>query len=344
MSSSVELTPSHGDVSRKVHTWPVLTVSSITKPNSATSLQPTMETSILASTPSPPTGAEINTVRDPTIPVSQRPSDLVSKPPQGYMNRFLKGIFTRQTISQTFTLLWLAPVIKILILNFKEYIIGASVWCPFNICRTDALSYRSAIGLHWQAQMRSQDRDFLGVLQFIAKAIEAWFMFIATGLIFDIAMLLAKQPQGLPLGYLLTHLQFADVRNIFNKAFWRSMRLPRKSSTVPVNAQLRSRIARIQMVRWRPKTVNLPLGLFVLLTFILTIISNLMGPSTAALLIPTLQWRSFPVEGISRRFAGMNSAQMPKSNEELAEFCKGINPQRSFIVVWGRRHSFRLTA
>lgn len=85
-------------------------------------------------------------------------------------------------------------------------------------------------------------------------------------------MLFAKSPEGLPIGYLTTHLEFGNVKNLINPLLWTSA-FPRSTS-----ADGRVRI--------------LQLFLFASLGALLTILVSLMGAAAAVLLIPTLQVRT----------------------------------------------------
>ena len=64
--------------------------------------------------------------------------------------------------------------------------------------------------------MDKRDHDVLASLQFVAQAFEIWFLMIATALLYDVAMILARSPGGLPVGYLLIYLEFSDVKNLAN--------------------------------------------------------------------------------------------------------------------------------
>lgn len=97
-------------------------------------------------------------------------------------------------------------------------------------------------------------------------------MLVATALIYDVAMVFARRGGGLPLGYLLTHLEFGDVRNLFNRLMW--------TSPIPHAGSSSAR----QHVR------TFKLYLFAIFAAFLTILTNLMGPATAVLVLPTLQW------------------------------------------------------
>lgn len=171
-------------------------------------------------------------------------------------------------LSHLFALLWLAPIIALLVLNYKRHVIGASVWCPKGKCSADpfgdnAIARAEELDLH--------DHDILGALQFVAKALEVWFMIAATSLLFDVAMLFARKGGGLPVGFLLTHLEFGDIRNLLNPLLW--------TSPIPhPNGRSGSRARTIKLY------------LFAILAAFLTILTNMMGPATAVLILPTLQW------------------------------------------------------
>jgi hypothetical protein len=55
----------------------------------------------------------------------------------------------------------------------------------------------------------------LGALQFVAKVLEVWFSIVAASLVYDLTMLLATQRKGVPIGYLLTHVEFGDILTLF---------------------------------------------------------------------------------------------------------------------------------
>lgn len=180
---------------------------------------------------------------------------------------------TWAVVSQIISLLWLAPILALLILNYRKYIIGASIWCPGGHCSAELFSPRA---IAKAAQLDMQDHNVIGALQFVSKALEVWFVFIATSLVYDMAMLLAKKGGGLPIAFLLTHLEFADIRYLVNPLLW----------TSPISHPSTS-----------PRTGSLATGklyLFVLLAASLTVLTNLMGPAAAVLAIPTLQWIETP--------------------------------------------------
>ena len=67
-----------------------------------------------------------------------------------------------------------------------------------------------------------QEHSAAGMLQLVAKTLEAWFAFIASALIYDVAMSLAQSGHGLLLGSLPTHAEFGDIRNLFSGTSWTS--------------------------------------------------------------------------------------------------------------------------
>lgn len=209
-----------------------------------------------------------------------------------------RGSWIWAVVSQVIGLLWLAPISALLVLNYKKFVIGASVWCPGGKCRTDFLSDLTSVVLKKASELDRADHDVLGALQFVSKSLEVWFMFISTSLVYDVAMMYMKRGGGLPVGFLLTHLEFGDIRYLFNPLLW--------TSPIPHATGERAR-----------RSVTAKLYLFVGLAASLTILTNLMGPATAVLVIPTLQWIDTPhfAEVI---FNGTDSAYGPWDNQTFS--------------------------
>ena len=199
--------------------------------------------------------------------------------------------YTWHIISHIFSFLWLAPIIALLVLNFRNTIVGSSAWCPLGNCPSRVWDPNA---VNRAKELDSNDHNILGALQFIAKALEVWFIFIVTALIFDFSMIMARSKGGLPIGFLLTHLQFTDLRNLFNSSLWTAAN-PMKDAP---KSQRKSAL-RLMMF-----------GIFV---GVLTVLANLMGPATAVLLIPTLRWvdtRHMP----SQAFNTMHTDSIPLVN------------------------------
>ena len=217
--------------------------------------------------------------------------------------KYIHRSWTWYLTSHILSLLWLAPIVAVLVLNFESHIIGASAWCPLGKCYDDSFLDAAPIGVSSQNELDRRDHNLLGTLQFVAKAIEVWFTFIATSLILDAIMLLAKSSSGIPLGFLLTHLQFSDVRNLANPLLWTSARISGTQS---------KRIRRI------------PFYFFVALAIFLTILTNLMGPSFAALLIPALQWVQI-FNQPQQHFQVISSGQPPSGDDVFPGTCISAN-------------------
>ena len=112
----------------------------------------------------------------------------------------------------------------------------------------------------------------------------------------------ARSPGGLPVGYLLTFLEFGDFKNLVNPLLW--------TSAFP-SRQIPS--------KHRHRGVT-KLLLLALLAAFLTILTNLMGAATAVLLIPSLQW--VKTERIpQQRFDGLALAQPPQGSSVFAGSC-----------------------
>ena len=172
------------------------------------------------------------------------------------------------TWSHVFGFLWIVPITALLVLNFKSHVIGASIWCPRGKCNAEAYSENAIAKAR---KLDAEDHNIFGALQLVSKALEAWFMVVATGLVYDIAFYLAKSSGGLPIGYLFTHLEFAHIKNLVNPLLWTSALPPGNFlSLEPAGT-------------WK-------LYMFAILAALLTLLTNLMGPATAVLVLPSLKW------------------------------------------------------
>ena len=204
-------------------------------------------------------------------------------------------------LSHFVSFLWVVPIATLLALNFKHQIIGASVWCPGGNCDSHMWEEDAVTRA---AKLDRNDHNTLGALQFVAKILEVWFMLIATALIYDIAMIMARMPGGLPIGFLLTHLEFTDIRNLLHPKLWTSP-IPKRGAT---SSQKKS------VVR---------LFLFSVFAAFLTILANLMGPASAVLVLPSLQWIDTPHQA-AEVFHGTLLEQAPRGDLAL-DGCNATN-------------------
>ena len=68
------------------------------------------------------------------------------------------------------------------------------------------------------------DRDVIGALQFVAKAIELWFLFIACNLVYNIVIRYARSGKGTVMmtRYLFPHDNLAYPGSPFHPSFWKA--------------------------------------------------------------------------------------------------------------------------
>ena len=209
--------------------------------------------------------------------------------------------YTWHFVGHIFSFLWIVPIVALLVLNLRNTVIGPSAWCPGGKCPANVWD-ESAVAR--AKHLDENDHNTLGALQLAAKAMEVWFMFIATALIYDLAMILARRQGGLPIGFLLTHLQFTDLRNLFNPHLWTSA-IPQRHAP---SSQQKS-AARLMVF-----------GIFAAL---LTILANLMGPAAAVLILPSLKWVETP-RIPSEMFTDMRTEMLPSANASFPD-CTASN-------------------
>lgn len=207
-------------------------------------------------------------------------------------------LFSWHLLLPVFSLLWLVPMATLLALNYTNHVIGASAWCPRGRCSADPLTKDA---FQKAKQLDKADHTTLGALQLVAKALETWFVLIATSMVYDLSMIFATKGNGLPLGYFLTHLQVGDIRLLFNPLLWTSWN-PNPNMYEPNQLKQPKQIK---------QTRRFKLCMFAVIVIFLTILTNLMGPATAVLVLPTLQWvdtRHVP----EQRFQETGAARPPR--------------------------------
>ncbi|CEL10401.1 hypothetical protein ASPCAL13521 [Aspergillus calidoustus] len=183
------------------------------------------------------------------------------QPPNRGLRRFLD-------IRNLLGFLWLAPALALLILNFRGHIIGAGLNCPG--CRINPYSTDR---VRFIQRLDRTNRNVLGALQFVAKALEVWFMYVAGSFVYRSVLFLSAKDRRLPISLLLVYAEFMDLlflKDLAVKA--RELARDRRYAAGPT------------------KPVYPVLFLFILLVAALSIIANLMGVATATLAIPSLQF------------------------------------------------------
>jgi hypothetical protein len=213
--------------------------------------------------------------------------------------KFRNGrVIASRIIFDLFCLSWIAPVIILLFLNFKGWIIGAGVACRIAPFQNDCNIWRNP---HVEtAILDDKDHEILGALQIVAKALEVWFTIIAGSLVLDLAILLSVKGAGLPMGHFMTYLEFTNITTLLNPTFWKSSGIFDGGS------------------RWH-KASRRWLWAFIIFVIMLCIGCNLMGPATAVLAIPTLGWSEINLP--TTQAFGVIQSSTPPSNTAIAPTC-----------------------
>jgi hypothetical protein len=133
-----------------------------------------------------------------------------------------KRDFISTCIIQAVYILWLAPILTLLIFNFRAHIVGASAWCPRNDCHAGIFNFDISMPIENLRRFDKQDHNLLGALQVVAKIIDIWFTLIVAALVTRLTFLLAKKKKGLTIGLLARPFNFADLRGTFESLLWTS--------------------------------------------------------------------------------------------------------------------------
>ncbi|GIZ37826.1 hypothetical protein CKM354_000125900 [Cercospora kikuchii] len=171
---------------------------------------------------------------------------------------------------QLASILWLAPIIALLYLNFKNHEIGQSAWCPGGgSCNNGTYDANPGLAAQNALKYSKESRDLLGSLQLVAKALEIWFALIALWFVYLFTMRMASKDHGVPVEYLTRAYRLGEFFEIFRPRTWTS--LSSKSTT-------------------RNTKESALLWIFVITSVVVSLLCVLMGPATAVLVLPTQQW------------------------------------------------------
>ena len=97
------------------------------------------------------------------------------------------------------SLLWCAPAIALITLNATNHVIGASAWCPSGYCPGVPVGTNESLA-DLTGKAEHGTHNFIGALQFVAKALEVWFTYISVTIVYLITSILARSEHGLPIG------------------------------------------------------------------------------------------------------------------------------------------------
>ena len=198
--------------------------------------------------------------------------------------------WTTTLLFQPFCLLWLVPIGTLLYLNLSRYIIGATAWCPKH-CWVDAWNPMTSVTQENTVRFNRHNHNLLGALQLVAKALEVWFVFISVALVYLVTMRFASKEEGVPIRYFTRMTDFTEIMTLIDPLPWR---------TAPSLFDNKSSERHIGRRVW----------FLIALSVVLCVLCNLMGPATAVLEIPSLQWVTTELVG-DRVFLSLNSGSQP---------------------------------
>ncbi|KAL4935555.1 hypothetical protein BDV06DRAFT_228714 [Aspergillus oleicola] len=241
------------------------------------------------------TDDKTSTVPQPSVPAAPNHAQQ-SQDPRGpdLLNRSKQGFRRLIHFRNLVGFLWLGPALAILILNFKNHIVGSGLNCRSH-CRIDPYSTSQVQQIE---RLDGTNRDVLGALQFVAKGLEVWFMYVAASFVYRAALHLSAKDNRLPVSLLLIYAEFMDLlylKDLAVKAYDLAREKNKKSENpVPIE-KLRT---------------PLVLYIFMFVVACLSVIANLMGVATATLVIPGLQYIDINQDE-SLAFGEMLSANQP---------------------------------
>jgi hypothetical protein len=177
-----------------------------------------------------------------------------------------------QALQLVVSLAWLGVCGLMLWLQYSAKFVGVSVGC-WN-CKVNPFDNNDQ---EWRAELDHRDHNVMGVLQFVAKALEVLFVYLCIRFVYCLAMIIGSKYSGLPLGLFTTHAEFGDLRYVFTSELWRSPSPPKQDP------------------KSREPGYTKILYLFAVVVAFMSILVNLIGPSIAVLLIPSQQWRTINV-------------------------------------------------
>jgi hypothetical protein len=234
--------------------------------------------------------------------ITERPSspETGERNPQNKKRRATFRSF-KWICSIIFSSLWLAPAIYILFINFRGQInpragvIGQSIGCLGNSqkCKLDLQSVNQIT----QAQKLAKlDRNALGALQLAAKALEVWFLAIAASLIFIMLKMIARRNSRvpLPIRFIYVHATLGELLSLGGLLLWKPLKKPLKKLLKHIRGRhLLEHWAVARSDGNRVSKLSLStasLYAFSIFAILVSIVCSVMGPATAVLVLPAMQW------------------------------------------------------
>jgi hypothetical protein len=214
--------------------------------------------------------------------------------------------------------LWVVPIVTLLTFNFMPYVVGASAWCPNGKCNPGLFALSPSMTIENMRRFDEQDHNLLGALQIVAKLLEIWFTLIAAALVSKMTFWLARRNKGLPVGLLTKSSGFADLPETLVEPLLRKARTSASNPKVALDTLRRIWKAILSIFnsdqRGSPNTRRWSIRIFVIITAILCMVCNLIGPAIAVLVLPTLRWVPTELVG-DRTFESMGASERPQVGE-----------------------------
>jgi hypothetical protein len=215
--------------------------------------------------------------------------------------------------------LWVAPIVTLLTFNFMPYVVGASAWCPNGKCNPGLFAPSLSTTIENTRRFDEQDHNLLGALQIVAKLLEIWFTLIAAALVSKMTFWLARRNKGLPVGLLTNPSGFADLPETLVEPLLRKARTSASNPKAVLDTLRRIWKAILSIFnsdqRGSPNTRRWSIRIFVIITAILCMVCNLIGPAIAVLVLPTLRWVPTELVG-DRTFESMGASERPQIGDD----------------------------
>jgi hypothetical protein len=207
-----------------------------------------------------------------------------------------------QLISLLFGMAWILPAVLILYLNFTRYIVGPSIGCLKSSCR---LNLQASTQIKQAETLGREDRNASGALQIVAKILDGWFCAIAASLVYNILKIMAgrNSSRSLPVGYIHAHTECTEIASL-RSLFWDRVN----------DAHIESK--RLRRQHWWTRKRQY---FFIAFLAFICILCNLMGPATAILVIPNVQWIN--INQAQSFWFGKLLTDQPPSNGSSALYC-----------------------
>jgi hypothetical protein len=230
--------------------------------------------------------------------VTERPSSPEAKTIGKKSRNVLRGL--KSTFSILFGTLWLAPAVFILFINIQGHIhpragvLGQSIGCLGNSKRCK-INLQDVNQISQAQKLAKMDKNALGALQLAAKAMEIWFVTIAASLVFISVKTIARRTseRALPIRFIFLHSALGEFLGLGKLLFWEPIKVAFerlmqwiRRMVFKKDEAITDRSGEQELSWWGTSR----LYLFSIFVVFVSIICSLMGPATAILVLPNMEW------------------------------------------------------